>query len=37
VVPLTVNHPDGGVIVLSGQFFDVFMVLSRQAVDFDLT
>jgi NADPH2:quinone reductase len=33
VVPLTVNHPDGGVIVLSGQFFDAFMVLRRQAID----
>jgi hypothetical protein len=30
VVPLTVNHPDGGVIVLSGHFIDAFVVLSGQ-------
>jgi NADPH2:quinone reductase len=37
VLPLTVNHPDGGVIVLSGQFFEVFMVPVRQVVDLDRT
>jgi hypothetical protein len=30
VVPLTVNHPDGGVIVLAGQFFEIFVVLIGQ-------
>jgi hypothetical protein len=30
VVPLTVNHPDGGVIVLSGHFFCVIVVLGGQ-------
>src|SRR3569833_548935 len=30
VVPLTVNHPDGGVIVLSGHFIDAFVVLDGQ-------
>ncbi|MEV6640237.1 hypothetical protein [Amycolatopsis sp. NPDC051371] len=30
VVPLTVNHPDGGVIVLRGHFFDAFVVLCGQ-------
>jgi hypothetical protein len=37
VVPFTVNHPDGGVIVLSAQLFDAFMVPSRQAIDLDRT
>jgi hypothetical protein len=32
-----VSHPDGGVIVLIGQFFDGFVVPSRQVVDFDRT
>jgi hypothetical protein len=30
VLPLTVSHPDGGVIVLAGQFFRPFMVLAGQ-------
>jgi hypothetical protein len=30
VVPLTVNHPDGGVIVLSGHFLGAFVVLGEQ-------
>jgi hypothetical protein len=30
VVPLTVNHPDGGVIVLNGQFSGRIVVLSGQ-------
>jgi hypothetical protein len=30
VVPLTVNHPDGGVIVLGEHFFEAFVVLGGQ-------